>query len=249
MKALAAALVVIAAAASPAAAERLTIALSVSEVTIASNFAGAPMTVFGVIAPDKGAKPAADYQVAVIVLGPTESVIERRKDRLAGIWMNSAAVTIGGAPSYYALSTSAEPDVVADPDVVKRLQIGLDQLAVGIDDSSPDAAEFRSAYILLKEKAGLYSDQAAVRFLGPLIFRTGSFLPANVPVGRYTVIAYLFSGGNLVGHAQDYFVVTKSGAEGSIARFARGEPLAYGILCAGLALFVGWAGGVIFRRD
>lgn len=249
MKTLAAALVVMAAAASPAAAERLTIALSLSEVAIASNFTGAPMTVFGVIAPDKGASPAADYQVAVIVLGPTESVVERRKDRLAGIWMNSAAMTIGGAPSYYALSTSAEPDAVGNPDVLERLQIGLDRLAIGIDESSPDATEFRNAYIQLKKKAGLYSDQATVRFLGPLIFRTASFLPANVPTGRYTVIAYLFSNGNLIANAHDYFVVTKSGAEGSIAHFARSEPLAYGIVCAALALFVGWAGGVIFRRD
>ncbi len=249
MKGLAAVLVAMVAVATPAKAERLTIALSLSEVAIASNFTGAPMTVFGVIAPDKGARPASDYQVAVLILGPTESVVERRKDRVAGIWMNNAAMTIGGAPSYYALSTNPKSDAVASPDVLQRLQIGLDRLAIGLDESSANAAEFRDAYIWLKEKAGLYSDQATVRFLGPLIFRTGTFLPANTPVGRYTVIAYLFSGGNLVAHSQEYFFVTKSGVEGSIARFARGEPLAYGILCAALALFVGWAGGVIFRRD
>jgi uncharacterized protein (TIGR02186 family) len=235
--------------ASPAAAERLTIALSLAQVEIASNFSGAPMTVFGVIAADKGAQPAGDYQVAVMVLGPTESLVERRKDRMVGIWMNHAAMTIAGAPSYYALQASEQPDAIAKPDVLNRLQIGLDRLAIGLDEGDPASGEFRSAYIRLKEKAGLYSEQTAVRFLGPLIFRTGTFLPANTPVGRYTVIAYLFSGGNLVAHAQDYFVVTKSGLEGSIAHFARSQSLAYGILCAVLALFIGWAGGVIFRRD
>jgi uncharacterized protein (TIGR02186 family) len=234
---------------SPAAAERLTIALSLAQVEIASNFSGAPMTVFGVIAADKGAQPASDYQVAVMVLGPTESLVERRKDRVVGIWMNRAAMTIGGAPSYFALQTSEESDAIAKPDVLNRLQIGLDRLAIGLDERDPASGEFRNAYIRLKEKAGLYSEQTAVRFLGPLIFRTGTFLPANTPVGRYTVIAYLFSGGNLVAHAEDYFVVTKSGLEGSIAQFARSQSLAYGILTAALALFVGWAGGVIFRRD
>jgi len=248
VKRLAAALFLVAVA-SPAAAERLTIALSLAQVEIASNFSGAPMTVFGVIAADRGAQPAADYQVAVMVLGPTESLVERRKDRLVGIWMNRAAMTIGGAPSYYALQTSEEPHAIAKPDILNRLQIGLDRLAIGLDERDPASGEFRSAYIRLKEKAGLYSEETAVRFLGPLIFRTGTFLPANTPVGRYTVIAYLFSGDNLVAHAQDYFVVTKSGLEGSIAQFARNQSLAYGILSAALALFVGWAGGVIFRRD
>ena len=87
-KASLAALLLLVAAASPAAAERLTIALSLSKVAIVSNFTGAPITVFGVIAADKGKAPAANYQVAVIVLGPTESAVEWRKDRLAGIWMN-----------------------------------------------------------------------------------------------------------------------------------------------------------------
>ncbi|MEJ0096883.1 MAG: TIGR02186 family protein [Bauldia sp.] len=63
------------------------------------------------------------------------------------------------------------------------------------------------------------------------------------------MLAYLFSGGALVAHAEDGFVISKSGAEGSIAAFARSQSLVYGIICAGLALFIGWAGGVIFRRD
>ena len=34
-----------------------------------------------------------------------------------------------------------------------------------------------------------------------------------------------------------------------MAAFARNQSLVYGLLCAALALFVGWLGGVIFRRD
>jgi uncharacterized protein (TIGR02186 family) len=158
-------------------------------------------------------------------------------------------MTIGGAPSYYALQTSDETDTIAGPDTLQKLQIGLSRVAIGLDEQNPDLAEFRSAYIHLKQASGVYSENTDVRFLAPQIFRTGAFLPANTPVGRYAVLAYLFSGGNLVAHAQDYFVVTKSGLEGDIARFARERSLAYGLLCAALALFVGWAGGVIFRRD
>jgi len=158
-------------------------------------------------------------------------------------------MTIGGAPSYYALRTSGETDTIAGAEVLQRLQIGLSRVAIGLDEQNPDLAEFRDAYVHLKEKSGVYSEKTDVRFLAPQIFRTGAFLPANTPVGRYVVLAYLCSGGNLVAHAQDYFVVTKSGLEGDIANFARERSLAYGILCAALALLVGWAGGVIFRRD
>ena len=249
MKAPAGALLFLVAVASPAAAERLTVALSLSEVAISSNFTGAPITVFGVIAADKGKTPASDYQVAVIVLGPTESAVEWRKDRVAGIWMNRAAMTIGGTPSYYALQTSGEVSTIAAPEVLQRLQIGLSRVAIGLDEQNPDLAEFRDAWIHLKQKSGVYSENTDVRFLAPQIFRTGAFLPANTPVGRYAVLVYLFSAGNLVAHAQNYFVVSKSGLEGDIARFAHERSLAYGILCAALALLVGWAGGVIFHRD
>ena len=249
MKALAVLALVAVVAATPAKAERLTVAVSMSEVHITSNFTGTPIAVFGVVEEDAGATPASDYQVAVVVLGPTESVVERRKDRIAGVWANRAAEAITNAPSFYALNATGAPEALGNPAALQRLQIGFANLNLGRDAANPDAAEFRAAYLRLKQKAGLYDQEASIKFIGPLIFRTNAFLPANVPVGRYTVLAYLFSGGELIAHAEDAFVISKSGAEGSIAAFARSQSLVYGLLCAGLALFVGWAGGVIFRRD
>ena len=64
------------------------------------------------------------------------------------------------------------------------------------------------------------------------------------------MLAYLFSGGELLRPAEDMIaVVSKTGFEGTMAAFARNQSLVYGVLCAALALFVGWLGGVIFRRD
>jgi len=137
--------------------------------------------------------------------------------------------------------------------VLQRLQIGFDNIALVYDgraaSSDPEAAEFRRAFIHLKQRAGLYDQESGVSFVGNLIFRSTTFLPANIPVGRYTVLAYLFSGGELIAHAQDKIEVSKTGFEGSMAAFARNQSLLYGIMCAGLAIFIGWAGGVIFRRD
>jgi uncharacterized protein (TIGR02186 family) len=240
---------------SPAVAERLTVAVSTPEVAISSNFTGAPVTVFGVIEQDaaRATNPDAEYSVAIVVLGPTESVIARRKDRVLGIWLNHAARTIGSAPGYYSLSSSEPTAGLANAAVMERLQIGLENIGFVFDGRSgatdPETLEFRDAFLRLKRENGLYAEANNVSFIGNLIFRSTAYLPANIPVGRYTVLAYLFQGGELIAHAQDRIDVTKTGLEGSMAAFARRQSLLYGIICAALALFVGWAGGVIFRRD
>jgi uncharacterized protein (TIGR02186 family) len=243
-----------AAATSAARAERLTVAVSTPEVRINSNFIGTPVTVFGVIEGDAGAAGAAGaYEVAILVVGPTESVVARRKDRVLGVWANSAARVIGGAPSFYALNTTAPLEELANPAVLQRLRIGFDNIGFVFDGrtglSDPETREFQSAFIRLEQQAGLYDHQQNISFVGNLIFRSSAFLPANIPVGRYTVLAYLFSGGELIAHAQDRIEVSKTGFEGTMAAFARNQSLVYGVLCASLALFVGWLGGVIFRRD
>jgi uncharacterized protein (TIGR02186 family) len=241
--------------ASPAMAERLTVAVSTPEIAINSNFTGVPVTVFGVIEPDAARPIAADahYSVAIVVLGPSETVVARRKDRLLGIWLNTASRTIGGAPSFYALSASEPADALANPAVRQRLQIGVDNVSfVYVGQSvatDPETLEFRDAFRRLKRESGLYAETTGVNFIGNAIFRSTAFLPANIPVGRYSVLAYVFAGGELIARAEDKIEVTKTGFEGSMAQFARGQSLLYGLICAGLALFVGWAGGVIFRRD
>lgn len=254
MKRAAIVVLVMAAATGAARAERLTVAVSTPEVRINSNFTGVPVTVFGVIERDAATPaPTGDYQVAIVVLGQPESAVARRKDRILGVWANRASRTIGGAPAFYALDTTGPLGAIANEAVLRRLQIGFDNLALVYDGlpaaSSPEATEFRDAFIRLKEQSGLYSEEAGVSFVGNLIFRSSIFLPANIPVGRYTVLAYLFSGGELIAHAQDRIEVSKIGFDGTMASFARNQSLVYGLICAGLALFVGWLGGVIFRRD
>jgi uncharacterized protein (TIGR02186 family) len=240
--------------ASPAGAEKLTVAVSTPEVKINSNFTGAPITVFGVIEqPASRPLPAEGYKVAIVIVGPNESVVARRKDRVFGAWVNDAAKTISSAPGFYALDTNGGAVAPANPAVLERLQIGYDNIRFVYDGRpaalDPDSAEFRDAYVRLKAQAGLYAETSNVTFIGNLIFRSYAFLPANIPIGRYTVLAYVFADGELVGHAQGRIEVSKTGLDGVMTAFARSQSLVYGILCATLALFVGWAGGVIFRRD
>lgn len=236
-------------------AERLTIASSATEIAISASFTGTPLTIFGVIERDEATvlPLEADYKVAVLVLGPRQSVVARKKDRVFGIWANAQSQTIINPPSVYLLNTSVDLPRLASPSVLQRLQIGYDNIAfvyVGqamVND--PAAAEFREAFIRLKEDARLFSQDVGVSFIGNLVFRTTARLPANIPVGDYTVVAYLFSGDELIARSEERVVVFKTGFEATLAAFAHTQSLPYGIIVVALALAVGWLGGVIFRRD
>ncbi len=233
-------------------AQRLTIAVSTPEVSISSNFTGATVTVFGVIEGTAGTSPLEQqYDVALVVLGPPESVVARRKDRLVGIWANSGAATIIGVPSFYAVDSSAAIAAIAPTATLSRLQLGFDNIEMPYGEGvrSADIAEFRDAFLRLKARANLYHEQTGIEFIGDTIFRSNTFLPANIPDGRYTVLAYLFSDRALVARAESSITVSKIGFEEVVAGFATGQSLIYGLMCATLALFIGWLGGVIFRRD
>ncbi len=248
------ALALIVALAGSAEAEKLTVALSTPEVTINSNFTGTAVTVFGVIDRDqRSVSISGGYEIAVLLLGPSETVVARRKERILGIWANAAAETFQAVPSFYSLSTSVDVADMATAPVLDRLQLGFDNLVLHtearVEGRDPTADEFRAAFIRLKERAGLYHQQVGVSFIGSLIFRTTLYLPANIPVGAYTAEAYLFSGGHLVGRAGDQLRVTKTGLEDTLSMFARNQSLLYGLICVVLALLTGWLGGVVFRRD
>jgi uncharacterized protein (TIGR02186 family) len=237
-------------------AEQLTMALSAAAVDISASFTGTQLTVFGVIERDDPLAEIpldADYQVAVLLLGPRYSVVVREKKRVLGIWMNRESQTIINPPSVYLLSTSVDLPQLASLSVLETLQIGFDNVAFVYEGlgtvNDPAAGEFHDAFLRLKQEDGLYAQQIGVGFIGNFVFSSTVRLPANVPVGDYTAVAYLFSGGGLVARAEERLVISKTGFEATLASFARTQSLAYGFMIVALALAVGWLGGVIFRRD
>ena len=235
-------------------AEQMTVTLSTEEIRVDSTFTGDTVTVFGVVERDAATvSRSAGYDVAVLLRGPEQSVVERRKDRFAFIWVNAGSQVITG-PSVYRLNTSsALTEVSVDP-VLDRHHLGFDHLALklgaGPDDTRSD--EFRDAFIRLKVKDGLYSEQPdGVSFLGSRqdVFQSALRVPASAPAGDYTVEVFLFSGNALLAEESLPLTITKVGFEEIVSNAADEQPLIYGVICVVLALFVGWLGGVIFRRD
>ena len=92
-------------------------------------------------------------------------------------------------------------------------------------------------------------DPKGVTKLTPELFKSTIVLPAKVPIGSYVVEVFLFADGALLARQTESFRIVKTGFEEYTFNFAVGQPLLYGILSVALAIFVGWFGGFVFRRE
>lgn len=242
-------------AAQPAWAERLVFEPSSESVEINSNFSGTTITVYGTVERDAGTVGrGGEYEIAILLIGPERAVVTRRKDRVAGIWVNRDARTYH-APSFYAVATTRPIAEMASPAVLKTAQVGLDALILpeivpGGVEVLAGTVSFRDAYLRLRRREGLYAEYpGAVRRLGQNLWSVTLPIPAEVPVGDYKVRTVLFADGSpLAEHVSDFRVV-KTGFEQQVADLAAYRSVIYGLISVIVSLFTGWLGGVLFRRD
>jgi len=240
----------------PAAAERLVVSLSNHRVAINSNFVGEELVLFGTIEPDAGKTGLRSaYDLVVTVSGPRETLRTRRKQRVLGIWVNVDSREFVRVPSYLAILSNRPVAQVANPDTLRRLQIGLGNFLLP-QRIGPDIADtvrddpFRRAFVRLQVQQGLYHEiAAAVTFLTPTVFRAAIPLPADVPTGNYAFDVKLFADGAMVARTNAALDVTKAGIEQYVADAARDHGLLYGFATMLMALLTGWIASVVFKRD
>ena len=241
---------------SPSRAERLIVSVSNHRVTVTPAYSGEELVLFGSVEKD-ASTPANrnNYDLVVTVIGPRADMVTRRKERKFGIWINTDYREFIQVPTYLALFSNRPFDVIASPEVERRQQLGLNNVLltqhVGTDyaDVVPNDA-FRSAFVRLREEHGLYREEtSAVTFLTPTLFRTGIPLPAEVPIGTYTVEIKLFADGALIARTETAFDIVKVGFEQFVATTARQDGLIYGMFTAFMALMTGWMASIVFRKD
>ena len=240
----------------PAAAERLVVSLSNHRVAVTSNFVGEDLVLFGTIEPDAGKTALhSAYDLVVTVTGPRHTLRTRRKERVLGIWVNIDSREFVRAPTYLSILSNRPVNEIAHQDILRRLQIGLDNFLLP-QRIGPDIADtvrddpFRVAFVRLETQQRLYSESStAVTFLTPTVFRAAIPLPADVPTGNYAIDVKLFADGTLIASTNSALEVIKAGFEQYVAEAARDYGLLYGIVTALMALVIGWFGSVVFRRD
>lgn len=125
-------------------------------VAITAGFTGTELLVFGSV------QGAGD--VVIVVHGPKLDVVVRRKDRVAGIWMNRESLTFESVPAFYHIATTAEAGVDLPESALRRHQIGVEHLRMRPSEAVPAerARPFTEALIRNKARLGHYSDQPGV---------------------------------------------------------------------------------------
>ncbi|MGV1015474.1 MAG: TIGR02186 family protein, partial [Methyloceanibacter sp.] len=178
---------VAAAVAQPPHQEEVQADISTREVSIHSDFTGIEILIFGSVDFSHAASPdEPGYDVIMVIRAPEEPIVARRKERVAGIWVNAAGKTFPSVPGFYAVLSSSPLRAITSEKTLKVLGIGLANLHFGwFTQGEPQEDAFRVAMIRLKQEQNLFQEHdEGVSFIGRSLFRATVDLPVNVPVGR-----------------------------------------------------------------
>jgi uncharacterized protein (TIGR02186 family) len=226
--------------------EDLVSGVSQDVVQITSNYTGTDLIVFGAI---EHAGAAATRDIVVVVRGPDTEMTVRRKDRIAGVWINNARARLSGMPSYYFVAATRPLAKIASPDTLALYDLGLDALAPETVLSDGAAEPYRQALLRAETRSGLYRQEPqGVEMLSPTLFRVRVPVPASVPSGEYNVQVYLFRDGSVISAQSTPLYVDQTGFARRLRRFAFDRPFYYGVTTVLLAVLLGWLSSAIFRR-
>ncbi|MGP7794840.1 TIGR02186 family protein [Sphingomonas sp. CLY1604] len=227
--------------------------VSQRSIEIAYSFTGAELLLFGAILYPGGRLPRGESptDIVVVVKGPTQPVVVREKQKVAGIWVNAEHLRYSSAPSFYALASSRPIGRIVDERTRAIYELGLGSLQLSPGSSAVSAVEqrFQRGLVDLRERAGLYVEAPhAVEITDGVLYRARLTIPARVPVGRFTAETFLIRDGRVLAAAVRDIDIRKSGFERFVARAAERESILYGLVAVALSVGLGLAAGWIARR-
>lgn len=224
--------------------------LSEDRIEITANFSGSDLLIYGAVKRDAPPPVTGPLDVIITVQGPSSPVTVRRKARVAGIWVNTDAVTIDSAPSFYAIATTRplEDILSSTEDLRHSISIPRAIRSVGAPASVADSQAFTEALIRLRENASMYGmHEGTVRLAQDTLFRTNIALPANLLEGVYKTRMFLMRDKKVVGLDERSIYVRKVGLERWLFHMAHFRRALYATMSLVLAAFAGWAASEAFR--
>ena len=228
--------------------ESLVVGLTQDVIHITSNFTGAEFVVYGTIEAPDTFVGAAERDIVIVVRGPRGPTTVRKRGRVSGVWLNTDSATFDNVPGFYFLASTAPLDAIAAPAVLKRKGIGL----ANQDWQGPqrrDAGEFQKALIRGRTAERLFVEEpGGVQMNGASLFQTRIVMPAGVPVGDYTVEAYLFRNGQEISAYSATLVIDKLGIERTLYNFATRSSLFYAMAAIVIAVLMGLGAAFVFRE-
>jgi uncharacterized protein (TIGR02186 family) len=230
-------------------AEEIVLGLSSDRVAITATFDGDDILIFGAVKrdapPPEGAAP---LDVAIAVSGPLQPLTVRHADRRLGIWVNTAAVEVDSAPSFYAVATTGPFPLVLSATEDLRHSVSIPRAIRAIGNDVGNREDYLDALIRIREAEGHYRIlDGAVEFDEQTLFRTQIDLPANLVEGDYPTRIFLTREGEVIDAFETTIFVRKAGIERWLFALAHEQPLIYGLLALTLAIAAGWGASAAFQ--
>ena len=229
-----------------AADNKMTAEVSTDLVQINTGFDGMNLLLFGTT---NGAN-----DIIIVIKGPLETNIIRKKTRVASIWINTEKVIIENVPTFYAIASTRPLNQIAAQSILKEYGIGANNFPINLL-KQPNAKtidisdEYKNALIRLKNKLGLYIDNPIkIKLIEGQLFKANIKFPANVSTGEYTAEIYSFKNGMLLDVINKPILVEKIGIGADVFRLAHSHSALYGIIAILIAVASGWIAAAIFRK-
>ena len=223
--------------------------ISQHEVQVRQGFTGAQLLLFGAILSPEGTRAGPDYDIVVVLKGPTESIVLREKQKVAGVWINAASTQLRSAPSFFAVASSRPIDKIVDGKTAAIYELGLKWLQLSpIGAIEPaEQTRFAGGLVDLMQRHGLYTqDDNGVMLSGQVLYQARISLPSTVQTGTYTAETFAVTHGRVVASAISRVEVRKQGFERAVASFADRLSLLYGLLAVAISVGMGWIAGRLF---
>ncbi len=224
-------------------------AVSQSEVQVRQGFTGTELLLYGAILDPRGQRAGAEYDIIVVLKGPTEPIRIREKERIAGIWMNAESSDFRSAPSFFAVAASRPVDEIVDERTAAIYELGTRfiQLSPTGQIEPEKQARFAAGLVDLRQRLGLYKeDMGGVTISEQVLYQARIQLPSNVVTGQYTAETFAISGGRVIASAIADVEVRKVGFERFVEVASQQWALIYGLVAVMLSIGMGWIAGRLF---
>ncbi len=223
--------------------------VSQHEVLVRQGFTGTQLLLYGAILDPDGRRARSDYDIVVILRGPSEAIRIREKQRFAGIWVNADTLDFRSVPSFFSLASSNPIDQIVDERTAAIYEFGLNYLQLS-PTGSIDPVEyvrFKEGLVDLRGRLGLFQQaDTGVSISEDVLYQARIQLPSNVVVGRYVAETFAIRDGRVIASAIAEVQVRKEGVDRRITEQADQNSFAYGLLAVALSVFMGWAAGRLF---
>lgn len=226
--------------------------LSENSVSIESDFHGTELLLFGAIDGMQG------DDIIIVVRGPDVKIAQRRKSKVAGIWINVETNIWTKTPSFYQILATRDLAKIADEDTLQTLGVGAHNLALQIAPEKdpietglpkPTVNGMVGELTANMSKIGLWGAKVdTITLKEGALFRSVIDLPSNVLSGLYDVRIIHMRDGMMLSEDNASITINKGGLSATIYNMAHQYSFFYGLFAVIFAIAAGWLAAALFRK-